>query len=1119
MNPGPASFYTTGGTLSQDAPSYVERQADRDLLDGLRAGEFCYVLTSRQMGKSSLMVRTATKLRERGTRVIVLDLTAVGQNVTPEQWYDGLLAQIGRQLRLEDLLETTWRSNERLGPCQRFFAAIRDVVLPQMPAALVIFVDEIDTVRSLPFSTDEFFAAIRECYNRRGQDPEFGRLTFCLLGVATPSDLIRDTRTTPFNIGRRIELHDFTEEEAAPLAEGMRHSASRETSHLPASNVGGPNTGIREAKRLLNRILFWTGGHPYLTQRFCRAIAEEAQVRGLAGVDRLGEELFFTHRAKERDDNLLFVRDRLLRSETDVPSLLELYLKVRQGDAVPDDETSQQVSVLRLSGIVKSARGRLVTRNRIYSRVFDRPWVHAHMPDAEVRRQREAFNRGVVRTAVFAAIVVTALAIAVVVALRQTAEAKRSLAISYYSQSRAGRAGGMAGQQHEGLAALTKARPYYTNLSALRDEAIACLALVDLKEATNGMSLLLQTNTVELDLELKVAAVAAPDGAIKLLQIKDRQPLSTLPETGQPVEYLRFGRKGDALAVAYQGQGAHQLVIWDWRKGSRMFTAVRGINADALDFSADGKKLAVGCSDGRIIVYALPGGEVLNEWEPKLDTGSARISQAVRFSPSGEWLACSSRDDFYVKIWSLGATQQVIPLYHPDMVLDLAWHPRGHTLATACGDSGVYLWETNTFRAPKKLAGHEGRVTSVAFNHQGSLLASLGDDETIRLWIPATGRQMTLGIAGEAFNRIWFSVEGGNLVASGAKRTGDRVWDVSGEGFLTLPVQAATGDELRSIDFSPDNRLLLAASGKQITFWDVDSGRENGTVPAANSLSALFSADSQHLITSSDSGLLKWPLNHCEGAGAIGLRPGPAERLKAPFDSLHDSLGTMAFSQDRKTLAVVRSKSVLIGSAAELEMFPSLRTNRLGVFYSQIALDPDSTWLATRSGDSNVLHLWDLSKAGSDSSNAPIVVPSAKYFAFSPNGKWLATCWGGEHRFYRVGSWQAPGLRHPRSLASDQHAPVAFARDGRTVALASSRHTIQLLALPDSDRHDLELLATLENADHLPLESLAFSPDGRRLAAATDRQIVQFWNLALLRERLSALNLQHNWSEIPQASK
>src|SRR5947209_10073413 len=97
MSTTQTNFYVTGGTLQRDAPSYVKRQADDDLYAGLSAGQFCYVLTSRQMGKSSLMVRAAVRLLADKVSVAVLDLTAIGQNVTAEQWYEGLLGLVGQQ--------------------------------------------------------------------------------------------------------------------------------------------------------------------------------------------------------------------------------------------------------------------------------------------------------------------------------------------------------------------------------------------------------------------------------------------------------------------------------------------------------------------------------------------------------------------------------------------------------------------------------------------------------------------------------------------------------------------------------------------------------------------------------------------------------------------------------------------------------------------------------------------------------------------------------------------------------------------------------------------------------------------------------------------------------------
>jgi hypothetical protein len=383
-------FYVTGGTLRPDAPSYVERKADRELSEGLLQGEFCYVLTSRQMGKSSLMVRTVRRLRQEGVAVAVLDLTAIGQNLTLEQWYDGLLSRLGHQLDLEDEILDFAAAHPELGPLQRWMMVLEEVVLQRITGKVVIFVDEIDIVRSLPFSTDEFFAGIRECHNRRSREAAFGRLAFGLLGVATPTDLIRDTRMTPFNIGRRIELNDFSAAEAAPLARGLVADES-------------------SAQDLLKRILYWTGGHPYLTQRLCRAVAETVYqptfetpgpppappvLPTVRTVDHLADQLFLTRQARDRDDNLIFVRERLLRSEVDVAGLLLVYRKIHGGQLVPDDETNSPISILRLSGITRGVNGYLQVRNRIYWQVFDLNWIQTNMPEAEVRRQRRAGRRG-----------------------------------------------------------------------------------------------------------------------------------------------------------------------------------------------------------------------------------------------------------------------------------------------------------------------------------------------------------------------------------------------------------------------------------------------------------------------------------------------------------------------------------------------------------------------------------------------------------------------------------------------------------------------------------------------------------------------------------------------------
>ncbi|QIR38217.1 hypothetical protein HCG51_16860 [Tolypothrix sp. PCC 7910] len=352
--------YIFSGSLPENASTYVTRQADSDLYAGLKAGKFCYVLNSRQSGKSSLRVRTMQRLREEGVQCAAIDLSAGGiQNVPPEQWYADLIDNLIETFDLDVDFGEWWEANQLNSLVTRFRKFLEEILLVEVKENIVIFIDEIDSVLSLKFPTDDFFALIRACYNKRVDNPEYNRLTFCLLGVASPSNLIEDKQRTPFNIGQAISLTGFQLHEIEPLARGM----SGRFSHPQA---------------VMEEILYWTGGQPFLTQKICQLMIEESLQEIPLTVEQVVKSRIIENwESQDEPEHLRTIQARILRDEQRAGYLLELYQQIRlrdeQSEIIADDTLEQ--SELQLSGLVFRQQNNLRVYNAIYQEVFNQNWV------------------------------------------------------------------------------------------------------------------------------------------------------------------------------------------------------------------------------------------------------------------------------------------------------------------------------------------------------------------------------------------------------------------------------------------------------------------------------------------------------------------------------------------------------------------------------------------------------------------------------------------------------------------------------------------------------------------------------------------------------------------------
>jgi WD40 repeat protein len=359
------NFYVVGGPVLPRRGCYIERTADTQLVEKLRDGEYCHVLAPPHSGKSSLVARTAREMRRHGFLTAVVDLSqTVGRDRESEagRWYYGIAYRIVRDLRLSVDLQHWWQEKKPLSAVQRITEFFWEVVLSHTRSPVIILLDEIEAVTDLDYAAD-LFHAVHASHDARASEPDYERLTFALFGTVLPGDPMAKSGTSLLEIGRRIDLNDFTFEQARLLCREL-----------------GLDSG--DAERALYRIFYWTDGQPYLTQKLCRAIARSpGSVNSDDDVDEFVSSRFFVGNAPQNEPNLRRIRASAEAGSPVAHSALRLYRRVRKGRKIRYDRHQPEHEWLRILGLAAvSAAGLLQSRNRIYTEVFTSRWVRHVVP-------------------------------------------------------------------------------------------------------------------------------------------------------------------------------------------------------------------------------------------------------------------------------------------------------------------------------------------------------------------------------------------------------------------------------------------------------------------------------------------------------------------------------------------------------------------------------------------------------------------------------------------------------------------------------------------------------------------------------------------------------------------
>ncbi|MBN2196525.1 MAG: AAA-like domain-containing protein [Polyangiaceae bacterium] len=890
----PRVHYTVGGPVQAEGGIYLARAADDELLEHCLRGDFVYILTARQLGKSSLMCRTVEVLRAAGHRSVVIDLQGIGKPETAEQWYRGLVLELESELELELDADRWWREHAEFGFAHRLTRFLREVVVCSTRQRIVIFVDEIDTTLSLEY-TDDFFVAIRYLHGARTQAPELKRLSFVLLGVATPSDLIKDGQRTPFNIGYQVEMTDFTLAEATPLADGLA-------------------AGDDERSTVLARVLHWTGGHPYLTLRAFASLRDRPPEDWSAtAVDGRITELFFAE-AGQNEHNLQFVRSMLTDKAPGRNRVLDLFAAVQRRRPVPDSRQDLAKNWLKLSGAVRVEEGRLRVRNRVYERVFPARWAVQQQSVDWSRRFRQLLVAVVAVAALLGVVLVpwyvqsreTAQALEreqaalgnlsrekdrVQKALRDAETLAKKLATektrAESALTREQAASKQAAEQRD-LAQAEKTRAETATSAAernlLRSQSLHLASRAELaahdRYVVGG---LLAVESVELGLargrrpdpvaldslrtfarqslplrgheDLVTAASFSPDGKQVVTASVDKTArVWNADGSGQAVvlrghervvESASFSPNGKRVVTAsYDGTAR----VWN-ANGSGQAVVLRGHErvVESASFSQDGKRVVTASYDGTARVWNADG-----SGQAVLMRGHETFVVAASFSQDGKRVVTASYDGT-ARVWNVdGSGEAVVLRGHERVVESASFSPNGKRVVTASYDGTARVWNVDGSGKPVVLRGHEGLVVSASFSQDGKRVVTASYDGTARVWnVDGSGEPVVLRGHGVSVLAASLSPDGKRVVTASSDGTA-RVWNANGSGEPV--VLRGHEDSVTAASFSPDGkRVVTASSDKTARLWDAGSGSpisvlrgHSGAVGAA-----AFSPDGTHVLTAS----------------------------------------------------------------------------------------------------------------------------------------------------------------------------------------------------------------------------------------------------------------------------